>query len=229
MNKWTLKSLAAAAVGVLALAGQANAAVSYSYTTDQSTYNADAGQAVSVKLYLLETLSGGDSSVIVAHQGVAGAGIQVARSAGGLPGDPSKITGVARNTTDFPTVDAVPPAVSDTNVKWFEGVGASDATGKMPGATTNPLPNALFLGTVTVTAGTLGTTTFNLLPFDAGGGNTLTNDGLDLDFNSANPAYSGASSNPTSFSVTVVPEPAMAGILAMVGAAGTLIRRRRQA
>jgi hypothetical protein len=34
MNKWTLKSLAAAAVGVIAFAGQANAAVSYSYVTD---------------------------------------------------------------------------------------------------------------------------------------------------------------------------------------------------
>jgi len=227
MNKWTLKSLAAVAVGLLAFAGQVKAAVSYSYVTDQTNYTASAGTPVTVKLYLLETLTGGSASVINADGGLLGFGVQANRTTGN-----ALISSYAGNDVDFPTFPNPKPTVPAggvTNYKFSQAISASAATGVNTGTGANPLPNSVYLGNLTVTAGSQ-TSTFQVLPYDNAGGNSLTNTSFyDLDFNRANaPIFTGASSNPTTFTVSV-PEPTFAGIAMVVGAAGSMIRRRRQA
>ena len=228
MNKWTLKSLAAVAVGLLAFAGQVSAAVSYSYTTDATNYNAAPGDVVNVKLYLLETLSGGSGSVITQDGGLFGFGVQAARTTGN-----ALITNYAGNDTDFPTFPNPKPTVPAGGVstyKFSQGISPSAATGVNPGnGGANALSGGVYLGSIAITAGSANSS-FNVIPYSAGGGNTLTNTNFyDLDFNSANPAFTGASSaNPPSSFTISVPEPTFAGIAMVVGAASTLIRRRRQ-
>src|SRR4051812_30426727 len=123
MHKWTLKSLVAAAMGLLAFAGGANAAVSYSYVTDQSGYGGAPGQTVTVKLYLLETLTGGSTSVINADGGLLGFGIQANRTTGN-----ALITSYAGNDADFPTFPNPKPTVPAggvTNYKFSQAISAA--------------------------------------------------------------------------------------------------------
>ena len=85
MNKWTLKSLVAAAVGVLAFAGPANAAITYSYTTDlgpNGNINLNTGESKTLKLYLRETLTAPSTSLITADQGLFSGSARVTRTAG---------------------------------------------------------------------------------------------------------------------------------------------------
>jgi hypothetical protein len=226
MNKWTLKSLGAAAVGLLTLAGSANAAVSYSYTTDQANYDATPGTPVTVKLYLLETLTQGSTSVINADGGMLGVGMRVTRSGG-----QSALGPVTFNGTDF----AGPTNVESTaaTARFTEAIAAQAGTPGVKvnnGGAANQKANGVYLGTVSVTGGTdPGVTTFALGTYDNLGGNSLTlNNFYDVDFTSANPAFTGASAAAAqTFTVTVVPEPTFAGIALVAGAAGTMIRRRR--
>jgi len=228
MNKWTLKSLAAVAVGFLAWAGQANAAVSYSYVTDAPDYPAAGqGSAVTVKLYLLETLTGGSTSVINSDGGLLGYGVRVNRTVGD-----AKITNYDGNNADFGTFPNPPPTVDPAGVptyKFTQAIGSSAATGVATGnGGANAKTSAVYLGNVTIAAGAT-TSTFQVLPYDNAGGNTLTNNSFfDLDFNNANPAFTGASAVTNTFTVSVVPEPTFAGVAVVLGAAGSLIRRRRQ-
>jgi MYXO-CTERM domain-containing protein len=234
MNKWTLKFLAAAGVGVLSLAGQANAAVSYSYTTDQTDYAATPGQALNVKVYLLETLTGGSTSVVNADGGMLGVGVKGTKTAG--PAGASTLGAVTLNGTDF-----AGPTNKEEGAAGFRLTEAIAAAAGTPGVQTgntggnaaNAKASSVYLGSVAVTAGTdPGATTFQLLPYDNLGGNSLTlNNFYDVDFSSANPAFTGASGNPTSFTVTVtaVPEPTFAAAALVLGAAGALRRRRQMA
>jgi len=239
MNKWTLKSLAAAVVGVVALAGQANAAVTYQYVAEKSQYQAASqGAAVTVNLYLLETLTGGSASVI-APEGLFAGGVKVTRTSGD-----GTLTAVTPNNTARPTnPNEAPPqsfggpgdngTLTPTGVAFQEsvdpgvpqaGVGVtlgSTGRGIAPG-----FADRVFLGSVTVAAGTVDTA-FAVQPYAAGGGFTFTNqNGYDVDVTSANPAFTGATSG--QFTV-VVPEPALAGMAVVLGAAGSLVRRRRTA
>jgi len=229
MNKWTLKSLAAAVVGLLAVAGQANAAISYSYVTDAPSYDATPGQTVTVKLYLLETLSAPSTSLIVQDNGLFGFGVQVNRTVGD-----SLVTNYA-NSTDFPTAPNPKPVVPPGGVpnwKFSQGIDASSANGVSPNnGGANARASAVFLGSVDVTAGQANAT-FQLLPYSAGGGNSITNTNFyDLDANGVapGPVYTGAAAGaPNTFTI-VVPEPTFAGVAMVLGAAGMLRRRRQQA
>jgi len=248
MNKWTLKFLAATAVGVLTLAGQAHAAVSYSYVTDagpNGNYNVAPGVTQTVKLYLLETLTGGSPSIISADGGMAGVAMQVNRPA---VGGGSALGALTYNITDFsgPSTPAsgpggVSPAQQPNHLAFAETgplQGASPVPGNSGGNAANVKPFAVFLGTIDVIAGSAaGVTTFTLDRIDTGTtggtGDTITTfNNYDLDkLANASPAYAGtaASTPSSSFTVTVVPEPTFAGIAMVVGAVGSLIRRRRQA
>jgi hypothetical protein len=247
MNKWTLKSLAAAAVGVLTLAGQANAAVSYSYVTDAPGYTLNPGQTQTVKLYLLETLGAGDSSNIVADAGLAGAAMRVRRDAAAPAGAPT-LGALTYNTTDFsgPSNPPTGGVQTPTEIAFQETgplAGASPIPGNNGGNAANAKASAVFLGSVDVLAGSAaGQFTFNLLRYDPtttnGSGDTITSghaavgfaDSHDLDkLSNASPSYAGTAAFPTSFTVNVVPEPTSIGVITVLGAAGSLIRRRRQA
>jgi len=242
MNKWTLKSLVAAAVGVLAVAGQANAAVSYTYTTDagpNGTINLNAGETRTVKLYLRETLTAGSASLLGttaapgAENGLFSGSVRVTRSAGTT----ASLGAVTLNAVDF--TGPTNTATTATEAKLTEGIGTSDTKGVFLGNTggvpANGLANSVYLGTVQVIAGTTpGPSTFTTLRYDPTRlGNTLTFTNLaDLDADTnANPAYTGSTNaaniTTEAFTVNVVPEPTFAGVGLVLGAA-TMIRRRRQ-
>jgi len=247
MKKWTFRSLAAAALGVIALAGQANAAVSYSYVTESQNYNVAPGTSQTVRLYLLETLGQGDASVIAADGGLGGFGVQVNRPNAGT----AKITGFDFNGQEFSAYPSAAgrPVATDSNVKFSAGAFSPVNPGNVGGTFTDTsvspatsktitspaLANKVFLGNVYITVdpaaapGSL--TTFQALPYNvASGGNTLTfNTPYDLDFNNTTaPIFTGAVNSPTSFTVTAVPEPTSVALL-VLGGLGSLIRRRRSA
>jgi|SwirhirootsSR2_FD_contig_71_337359_length_937_multi_2_in_0_out_0_1 hypothetical protein len=244
MNKWTFRSLAAAAVGVLALAGQANAAVSYSYVTDAANYNVAPGAQQTIKLYLLETLGAGDSSVIAGDGGLGGFGVQVNRPAAGG----ANITGFDFNGAEFSAYPSAAgrPVPTPSNVKFsagaFSPVNKGNTGGTFTDTSVTPATSktitgaaradAVFLGNVYVTvdpAAVAGSVVqFQALPYSTtAGGNTLTfNTPLDLDFNSTTPPFTGAVNSQSGFSVTVVPEPTT-GALLVLGSLGAMIRRRR--
>ena len=222
-------AVAAVMFGMLACALPAGAAVSYSYSTNQADFSAVTGQQIPVKLYLLETLTGGSQSLINTDGGMLGVGVKVSRASGA-----ATLTGVALNTTDFggPTNQEISP----TTVRLTEAIAAAPGTpgvmtGNSGGDPANTIVNAVYLGTVTVTGGNSAFTTFNLLPYDNLGGNTLTlNNFRDLDFGSSSPAYTGTTSSPTTFSVTnpsLEPEPTSAAMILLFGGAGVLRRHRR--
>jgi len=250
MNKWTFKSVAAAALGVIALAGQAKAAISYSYVTDSPTNSIQVapGSTTPVRLYLLETLTGGSTSLITADGGLLGGAMKITRDAA-APAGASSLGTFQYNTVDFggPSDDPnpVPPTAPGSGVQTptlvsFRQtgplVGAQPQLGNAGGNAANAKAGAVFLGTLNIVAGTVGTTTtFNLLPIGgsaAGSGDTITStNSYDLDVSQGTAgalSYTGTFANPTALSVSVVPEPTFAGIAMVVGAAGSMIRRRRQ-
>ena len=232
MNKWTLKSLVAAAVGVLAFAGSANAAISYTYSTDATNYDLNPGQTKTIKLYLLETLTAPSTSLITADQGLFSGSVRVARTAG-----TSTLGAIGLNVVDFlgPTNSATTPI----EASFQEAVGLNDTKGaalnNTGGTAANAKANGIFLGTLDITAGpAAGVSTFTLRRYDPTRiGNTFTYTNFyDMDVDNANPAFTGTSNAAVlaseQFTVTVVPEPTSAGVAVILSAAGTLIRRRRQ-
>jgi len=252
MNKWTLKSLVAAAVGVLTLAGQANAAVSYSYVTDAhagqgpANIQLNVGETRSVKLYLLETLTGGSASIINSSGGMAGVGLRIQRTAG-APAGSSSLGALTYNTTDFSGPRSPSQGTAQQpDLFAFTETGPIDptdpttpppVTGNAGNNAANARPNAVYLGSIQLIAGNAGsTTTFNLLPFDPtavnGSGDTITSTPqYDLDRAASAggaPSYTGTSANLSTLTVSVVPEPTFAGVAMVLGAAGSMIRRRRQ-
>lgn len=228
MKKVTLAVLAACSA--FTFASEAEAARIYSYVTDQPSYTTEPGKAVAVKFYLREQLTAGETSLINGDNGLGGAGLRVIRS--GTGANLSILGTLTRNTVEFtgPGFESVAPGLVSFSVAAPLSPPNGIRTGNTAGNTVTTPPDSVFLGTIQVTGGSgPGVTTFDLRPI-TGGGNTLTNNtGYDLDFNSTNPAYTGASSVPTSFSmnVTEVPEPAGLGVIAALGTAGLLRRRRR--
>jgi hypothetical protein len=244
MNKWTLKSLVAAAVGVMAVAGQAHAAISYTYTTDlgpNGVVNLQPGASQTLKLYLRETLTAGSTSLLGtaaapgAGDGLFSGSVRITRSTG-----TSASLGAITISPDFTGPNNT--ATTAIEAKLTEAIGTNDAhgiyLGNSGGVPANARTDSIYLGTVVVTAGaTPGSSVFTTLRYDPTRlGNTASNAPNFYDFDvdtSASPAYTGTSNaaNVTaeSFTVNVVPEPSLAGVGLVMGAAAMIRRRRQQA
>ena len=243
MNKWTLKSFLAAAVGVLAIAGQANAAISYTYTTDlgpNGSVNLNPNESRTLKLYLRETLTAPSTTIIGnstaapgVENGLFSAGVRITRSTGTA----ASLGAVGLNTVDW--LGPTSSTTSATEAKLSEAIGTADTHGvylnNSGGVPANAVANSVYLGTIVVIAGALpGSSVFTTLRYDPVRiGNTATYTNLldmDVDTN-ANPAYSGtvnaANVTAEAFTVNVIPEPTSAAAL-VLAMAGTLVRRRRQ-
>ena len=243
-----------AAVG--AMASPARAAIIYSYVTGQSSYTIAPNAQVTIPVYLSEALTSGSASLITTENGLFGAGWSVTQS-GTLPASPSVLTSldgsVTSNGSNFAGGSFT--VKSGGSASFMAGDNITSLT-----ASSGPLPNALheiLLGTITITGGLkAGTTNFVLdnftYPLTTGGYTQTFETGYDLDPNSSNPAFTGTSSNPTTFAVTVgrirapyrlelrtssnpttfavtvaVPEPASLGFL-LVGGSLMMIRRSRK-
>ena len=240
MNKWTVKSLAAAVVGMLTFAGQAHAARTYQYVTDagvNGSINLQPNQTQTVKLYLLETLTGGDSSLINTDQGLFSAGVRITRATG----TSANLGTIRVNAVDFTGPTSTVGTPVDAGLQEAIGTDPAIVSGPVKGNTggvaANANPNGVYLGNVDIVAGAaLGQTVFNLRPYDpARNGNTFTfTNNYDFDVaTSTTPAYLGtrnaASLTGEVLTVNVIPEPTFAGVAMVLGAAAMIRRRRQQA
>lgn len=243
MKNQQLKFAALSAVAALGFAacGSANAAVVYSYVTDQNSYNAS-GPTVTVNLYLKETLTDGSTSFLATDNGLSAFAVLVKQSANGLPPSASFISSVATDATDFPLFNG--PSTSfksaagdraqlggSIDVAATMGVEPGNVGGTVAGNTvaSPSIANEIFLGHIVVTVGQ-GVTTFTVGALDpVNGTNTVTkanvfdlDTGLDGDGNPVT-SYTGVGTTTTSF--TVSPEPASLGVFAVGGLLA--LRRRR--
>lgn len=57
--------------------GRANGSIVYNYVTNGSTFSASPGGTTSVNVYLQETVTGTDTSLLVSDNGLRGAGFSV--------------------------------------------------------------------------------------------------------------------------------------------------------
>jgi hypothetical protein len=263
-----LKVIALLVVGLLA--GSARANVIYSYTTDSSRYQVAApGTLVNVPIYLTETLTGGSTSLINNDGGLFGAGVGVNNTGGATkPGQsfivPVTAGGVALNLAPIASGGFGMGGVGVGDLRSVNGDGSIavliENIGVPPPSSGGPLAslfsnsggtivNRVLLGSVTIQAGKLGsTTTFAVTSLfnspdpilgQGNEGNTLTLFSawdLDLDnngnLNSSNtgnapPRYLGANDITNTFALATIPEPSSLALIAVAGACLVLGKLRR--
>ena len=197
----------------MAMATETWAAVSYSYETDAPSYDASSGAAM-VNVYLHETLTSGSTSLLTAEGGIYGGGFRIDLLSGGGV----KLNAFAANPALTGSGSA---SISDTVMSALATIPLG-----APSGPTADGSGRILLGSVTLIPGGGGTSpaTFALERIDNLGGNTLTyTNNYDLDFDSASPAFLGATGQAT-FTVAV-PEPGHVALFAM---AGMLLGSRRK-
>jgi hypothetical protein len=253
------KVIALLVVALLAASARAN--VIYSYTTDSSKLTVAApGTLVTVPIYLTETLTAGSTSIINNDGGLFGAGVGVNNTAGSTKPGQSFIVpgGVALNTAPITSggfgtggngfSNATNRLSDGSDAALVESIGPGVGPGPMASLFSNSggtVVNRVLLGSVTIQAGKLGsTTTFAVTslfnspdPFLGQGneGNTITllsGWDLDLDNNGGNssllnggppPHFLGANDITNTFVLTNIPEPSSLALFAVVGS-GLMLR-----
>jgi hypothetical protein len=225
------------------LASAAPGSIVYSYGTDMSNYAGPIGGTVQIKLYFVETLTGGSKSLIVGDDGLNGSGGQIVRVSGN-----ATISGLTLNTAAGTGFDGGPALttlqLTPTKVDFSDNVSLVDQQGVF-GSTAGLPPGVteVFLGTLTVTIPTVpDMTTFAFGKNPAGAGSTVTfANTFNLDANGSTQdlqyggpgttaadgnVYSWTGANNTVGTFTVgFPEPSS---LALVGCGGLLALRRRR-
>jgi len=217
MNRKGLTGVCLVAAALLPLASL-RAAVIYDLVTDQSVYEAECGESVSVKVSLRETLTDGSPSELLGRGGLFS--FDVALDVTTAPTDPAAATAVDANPNFNGAVNNVPPVVviADRDLLELEGVEPVAV-----GANTY----RVHLATFAIQAGNVldEITVFSLTDFE----NLLT-PGTDyntyywddvLAQNPLDPVVTG-----TTFSVKVIPEPTALCVLGILSV-GLLSRRRR--
>jgi hypothetical protein len=226
--------------------GSAQAGISYQYVTDATNYNAVAGTNVTANVYLQETVTGSDTSFIATENGLFSAGFGT-KQTGSVPTGATTIMKITPNTQTEPNGFGgfLFQDVSSTKGYQLEVTSISDTVGGPSGTTAGgsvttgggTTTTRVFLGTITLTAGSLGTTTTFTIEsaknYVNADGNTLTfTNGFDLDKDSTgSPTWTGADSimPANTFTVTAVPEPSSLLLcsLAVCGGAFAAYRRRK--
>jgi uncharacterized repeat protein (TIGR03803 family) len=190
------------------------AAVIYSYVAVPSVVTLSVGGKANVEIDLEEQLTNSSTSLLVTDGGVFNAGVALTKLAG-----TSAIITSGSNDSSFggPSTRNVESAAAS----FLEGVSITALTG--PEGTANGNIRLIPLASISITASSLGQTTFDIGEYNSLGGNTLDFEGNDLDSDSASPPYSGASDRATILTV-YVPEPA--SVIKLLGAMGTLFGTR---
>jgi hypothetical protein len=204
-------------VGAALVAGApapAGAAVTYDYTVSTSTLALAPGQTGTVNVFIRETVTGGESSRLVAENGLSQAQVTVQR--GTLAGltEPAGITGFTRNTAGFggsPFDASNLPGTVD--VTQFVSLGATSGP---TGASTGGVVHLLALSVQA------GNTVGEVTTFDV-----RDNPSFDETLTFANTKLDGLL-QPTSFTVTVVPVPEPGALGLIGGAFGLALLRRRR-
>ena len=208
------KKILAVAIALAAVpqAHTAMAAVAYTAGGAASTtaFNAAPGATLSVPIYIREF---GGSSEITSDAGLFSAGFRVQRTSAEAATS-ATVTGVAMNTALFNHLNAAAYAADHASLYIDQDGGGIDPA--------LPTAGLLLVGTVSIQASLLeGTTTYSIGDFDADPDSAQV---VTYEFNVLDAAL-GAS--PATFTVTVVPEPASAMLLAC--AACVFARRGRRA
>ena len=198
-------------------------AVEFAFGTDQDHYQVMVGSDVDVQVYLYETVTGGDSSVLVADEGLSQAQVTIQRS-GAVPSDPAILVDYTSNTVEFDDLLLGPweSVFTDSELDLTQFVDIAAISGPT-GVDLGGGVRRVWLLTLTIQAGSVygETTTFSVLDnpsFDE----TLTF----LGFDPLDPEIA-----PAEFTLTAVPEPASVIVWLLLGAPCAIAcwRRRRRA
>lgn len=220
--------LATLAVGLAALlgAGPAHAELVYGYSFDKSSYTVGLGGTVDVSVYLTETGGSGDSFVLDSANGVGmlGTGVRLSYGAGTLATVVNPATDIAGNGA-FDNFGFGIATDGDSTSAGFTQFASNPVYGIQ---NSNPLVYSLFLGTFTLTAGSIeGPVTVTAGRFDTGD-NLVTGNFNQVTgyFDALDDIVAGATTT-----ITVLPEPATivgaATVMGMVTIGCWWGRRRR--
>jgi hypothetical protein len=143
--------------------GFVDGAITYSFVTDQTSYTVAAGGSVGVTVYLQETVSDGDTSLLVDEDGLFQAQVTVDRNAV-VPTDPATIASYSLNGAfdDVPSINV--DTNSTLNVTQFVGIGASSGPDGVEDPGNSSIRQVMLLS-MTIQAGAVPgeTTTFDVL------------------------------------------------------------------
>lgn len=217
--KTLISALIVAALGVVP--ASASAALSYAFAFEATSVQALPGATVGIDLYLVETVTGADTSLIVADGGLFGAIALVERDDVAGLNDPAIISGAYahggpdEDPTAWDSPDTPTPTATKVSFILTDLNGSTLVTGEAVAAQTRRVK----LGTIEVTVGDeIGeVTNFIAADPDAGADNDVVTafSNIDGDFGI----------DPDAVAVEVIiPEPATLALVALGGVA--LIRRR---
>lgn len=200
------------------LAPVARAAVVLEFVTPATSYSLQPSATTTIPIFLRETLTDGSTSILVAENSLFSALARVIRS-GVEPSNPATVT-AALGDVGFNGFD-------DSEIQNSGAlalIGGSRRFSTPPGPpiiTDSTTVRRVAIGTIDIQAGSVGgqTTTFTLGDRPSFG-DTLT-------LKQPTPTELDAQIVNTTFAVTVLPEPATAGVVALV-AGGLLVGRRRR-
>lgn len=202
------------------LSSATSASVRYRFVTDAPAYELSPDETTDVNVYLEELLTGSDSSELVARQGLFS--FDAALDAISVPGSPSIAVAAAANPAFNGAVTNFPPMI------LIADRSLSETTGVLPIQSATDTYR-LHLGAFTIQAGDVfgETTLFNIGDFEnpqspGADSNTFYWD----DTTAATPLDSDIA--PTSFSVTVVPEPGALALATLASAAALWILLARR-
>jgi hypothetical protein len=202
-------------------AASARGAVVFTYAFDQSSFTATPGEVISVAVYIVETVTAPDSSVLEDQDGLSSAGVSIART-GSVPTDPARIMQVSGNAAVFNDTILGPiysgPLPEAAGV--FQLVGF-DQTSGAKGAVIGPGQRRILLATFDIQAGAVvgEITRFQARDFDP-----TTDDTVTWPSSSGSSVVLDSQVAPADFTLQVVPIPEPSAALLFV--MGIFLSRR---
>lgn len=207
-----------------AMIGSIDAAPTYQLRFDQTDLSLLPGESTDVQIFLDETIDTGDSFIL--------------GSGSGLNGLITARFDIQQTGSGDSMISAAAPAMSMTGsvitgvgtplVTFANAIGFDIADVPVVGFDNGPLTRSVFLGSVSLTAGSAGSTNLFQLADASAGDDFVIGDGLDGLISGDPNVFLDAGISFGSVSVTAVPEPSSA-IAILIAVAGLVHYRRRTA